>query len=372
MKNLPRVVLAGGVSGGHTFPLLAVARALREEFPEGIEFLFIGAQGAFDDTAFGAEGIPTKYVATGKMRRYFSLQNIVDPLKVPVGIVQSLWHLFRFLPDVVFAKGASGSVPVVIAAWLYRIPVIIQDSDAVAGRATRFLSRFATRIAIAYPSAHAYFPAKKTALLGNPVRQELLAGDRVRATQTFGLSRDKMTILCIGGSLGSRALNQALIHTLPKILSAGYQVIHQTGTDNMDMVEKDVLALGLPSTTGYVAKSFLSVEELADALALSHLVLSRAGANAISEFAATEKAAILVPLPNAANDEQRANAYEIAKIGGAVVMEEANIGENILFHKISELLESPELRATMGAHLRQFYHPNAAKDIALGIKEYIK
>src|SRR3989344_799697 len=133
------------------------------------------------------------------------------------------------MPDVVFAKGGSASVPVVMAAWIYRIPVVLHDSDAVAGRANRFLARFATRIAIAYPSAHQYFPADKTALTGNPVREEILHGDGARAAATLGLSQDKPTLLLLGGSQGAMILNEALLHILPELLREGIQVVHQTG-----------------------------------------------------------------------------------------------------------------------------------------------
>lgn len=369
MANVPKIVLAGGVSGGHTFPLIAVARALRREFPTGIGFLFLGARGAFNDSALSAEGIPAKYVLAGKVRRYFSLANFIDPFKIPLGMAQSLWHLWRFLPDAVFAKGGSASVPVVLAAWLYRIPVVLHDCDAVAGRANRFLARFAARIAIAYPSAHAFFPAEKTALLGNPIREELFAGDAARGAASLSLDPAKTTIFFVGGSLGAQALNKALLHILPELLKAGYQVVHQTGETDFEAVKKAAEERGVKS--GYSARAFFSATELADIFALSHLVVSRAGANAISELAALGKACILVPLPSAANDEQRMNAYEVAKIGGAVVMEEANLGENMLFHKITELLGNTELRKTMGENLGQFYHPEAAQHIARGIKELI-
>lgn len=369
MANIPRVVLAGGVSGGHTFPLVAVARALRREFPGGVELLFIGARGAFSDSALSAEDIPIKYVLTGKIRRYFSFANFIDPFKVPWGVVQSLWHLWRFLPDAVFAKGGSASVPVVLAAWLYRIPVLIHDCDAVAGRANRFLARFADRIAIAYPSAHAYFPPEKTALLGNPIREELLSGEAARGAASLGLDPAKITIFFVGGSLGAKTLNRALLRILPELTKAGHQVVHQTG--ETDYGDVQVLAGELGIQEGYVGRPFFSAPEMADIFALSTLVVSRAGANAISELAALKKACILVPLPQAANDEQRMNAYEIAKIGGAVVMEEANLGENMLFHKITELLGNAELRKTMGENLSQFYHPEAARDIAHGIKELV-
>ncbi len=373
MAYIPRVVLSGGVSGGHTFPLIAVARALREQFPQGIEFLFLGSQGAFEREAMAAENIPAQYILTGKIRRYFSVQNFIDPFKVPLGIIQSLWKLLVFMPDVVFAKGGAASVPVVIAAWLYRIPVVIHESDAVAGRANRFLARFATRIAIAYPSAREYFPKDRTALTGNPVRTEILAGDATRALTAYGLSAEKPTIAVLGGSQGAMVLNQALLHILPDLLRQGVQIIHQTGKENQESVEKVVRENGIiPEQQGYVIRGFFSATELADILALTSVVLSRAGAGSIAELAATKKAAILVPLLGAANDHQRMNAYDIAGIGGAVVIEEPNLGEHILSQKIFELLGQPELRAAMGEKMNAFYHPDAAMVLADGVRTIIE
>ena len=373
MAYIPRVVLSGGVSGGHTFPLIAVARALREQFPQGIEFLFLGSQGAFEREAMAAENIPAQYILTGKIRRYFSVQNFIDPFKVPLGIIQSLWKLLVFMPDVVFAKGGAASVPVVIAAWLYRIPVVIHESDAVAGRANRFLARFATRIAIAYPSAREYFPKDRTALTGHPVRTEILAGDATRALTAYGLSAEKPTIAVLGGSQGAMVLNQALLHILPDLLRQGVQIIHQTGKENQESVEKVVRENGIiPEQQGYVIRGFFSATELADILALTSVVLSRAGAGSIAELAATKKAAILVPLLGAANDHQRMNAYDIAGIGGAVVIEEPNLGEHILSQKIFELLGQPELRAAMGEKMNAFYHPDAAMVLADGVRTIIE
>jgi UDP-N-acetylglucosamine--N-acetylmuramyl-(pentapeptide) pyrophosphoryl-undecaprenol N-acetylglucosamine transferase len=242
----------------------------------------------------------------------------------------------------------------------------------VAGRATKFLARFAKYVAIAYPSARQYFPAEKTALMGNPVREEFLRGSADGASQKFSLASGKKTVFFLGGSLGSHALNHALLAILPKLLALGYQVIHHTGTANQAEVEAALKTLNLAEDPNYVARPFFSAEELADIFALSTVVVSRAGANSISELAAQKKAVILVPLPTAANDEQRQNAYEIAKIGGAVVMEEPNLGENLLSHKIHELVENPELRQQMGEALGQFYHPTAAEDIAKGIKRLIE
>ncbi len=372
MADIPRVVLTGGVSGGHTFPLIAVARSLRKKFPNGIEFLFIGSRGRFESDSMSAEDIPTRYILTGKIRRYFSFLNLSDPFKVPLGIIQSLWHLFFFMPDAVFSKGGSASVPVVLAAWLYRIPVLIHDSDAVAGRANRLLSHFAKRIAIAYPSARTYFPAAKTALTGNPVREELLHGNREHAATAFGLSLKKPTLLVLGGSQGATVLNQAILRILPMLLEKGIQVIHQTGKENYEAIREAVREHGIElGTSGYVARDFFNAAELADAYALATLAFSRAGAGSISELAALKKPAILVPLANAANDEQRMNAYGIAEIGGAIVIEEPNLGEHLLLEKILTLPGDVALCQSMGEKIATFYHPDAAEALASGIAALI-
>jgi UDP-N-acetylglucosamine--N-acetylmuramyl-(pentapeptide) pyrophosphoryl-undecaprenol N-acetylglucosamine transferase len=367
-----RIVLTGGISGGHTYPLVAVSRALRKKF-SGVEFLFIGSHGRFEDEAMEKEGISARYVLTGKWRRYFSFQNLIDPFKVPIGFIQALWHLLVFMPDAVFSKGGSASVPTVLAAWVYRIPVLIHDSDAVAGRANRFLSRFASRIAIAYPGARNYFPAEKTALTGNPIREEILLGDRERFAQQFGLSLEKPTILVLGGSQGAQVLNAAILRILPSLLEKNIQVLHQTGEKNYKSIVASVETYGLKiGESGYVPRAFFSVSEMADALLGATLIISRAGASSIAEIAATKKAAILVPLEGAANDEQRMNAYDVAALGGALILEEANLGEHILLKNIQELLSNPELQKSMGEKLHPFYHPEAAEAIASGVYDLIQ
>ena len=380
MNDIPRIVLTGGVSGGHTFPLIAVARALRQKFSsvssdqsEKVELLFIGPRGRFEKEAMEQESIPVKYIITGKWRRYFSWRNFIDPFNVLIGFAQALWYLFLFMPDAVFAKGGMASAPVVLAAWLYRVPILIHDSDAVAGRANRFLSRFASHIAVAYPGAHNFFPADKTALTGNPVRAEILAGDMSQSAKRFGLSLEKPLVLVLGGSQGAQALNKAVLNTLPSLLEKNIQVLHQTGRKHYENIVESVKEYGLKiGESGYVPWPFFSAEELADALKQAALVVSRAGAGSIAELAAAEKASILVPLMNAANDEQRMNAYDVAALGGALVLEEPNLGEHILFKKIEELLNDAALRKTMGEKLHSFYHPNAADAIADGIVSLIK
>lgn len=363
-----RVVLTGGLSGGHTFPLIAVARALEREMHGDVEFLFMGSRGAFEDKAMADAGIPCKFILTAKWRRYFSIQNYIDLFKLPVAFVQALWHLLWFMPDAIFSKGGAASVPIALAAALYRIPILLHDSDAVAGRANRFVSRYATRIAIAYEKARQYFPANKIALTGNPIREEILAGDAERGRQQLGFVADRPILLVIGGSLGAEQLNKNIIRMLPELLAKGYQILHLTGERNFASVQQEAAALGIQPGSGYVALPFLPALELADVYAFATIVISRAGAGTIAELAALAKPSILVPLGTAANNEQRENAYEISRRGGAVVIEEANLGGHIVLEVLADMIAHPDRLKTMGEAFRQsYYHPDAAQLLARGL-----
>jgi UDP-N-acetylglucosamine--N-acetylmuramyl-(pentapeptide) pyrophosphoryl-undecaprenol N-acetylglucosamine transferase len=359
-----RVVLTGGGSGGHIMPLVAVAHSLRKKLGDQVEFLYIGSEGRIEQHAMDSISAPTNFILTGKMRRYFSLMNFVDCFKVPIGFVQAAWHLWRYMPDVVFSKGGNVAVPVVIAAWLFRIPILTQDSDAVPGISTRILGKFADRIAVAYPSAMSHFPSGSVALTGNPIRFDILTGDSEEARKQFGLREVKPIVLVLGGSLGALSLNKAIVAILPKLLPQA-QVIHQTGEAHYKDTLKMAGEIGVKDgRDGYVPKAFMHIDELKHAFAVANIVVSRAGANAIAEIAASKKPSILIPLSSAANDEQRMNAYEIARVGGALVLEENNLGENILLNKISSLLKDTELQKSMSEAVHIFYHPDAADVIA--------
>ncbi len=360
-----RIVLTGGISGGHTFPLLAVADVIKKKYPEVGEFLFIGSRGKLETDAMREAGIPVRFVATGKWRRYFSFQNFTDLFKIPFGFLQALWHLLWFMPDAIFAKGGSASVPVVLAAWLYRIPIILHESDAEPGVSNRFLGRFVSRIAISYEGAFRFFPKEKTALIGNPIRKEITEGNVSEALETFFLRADAALILVLGGSQGAQIINEHLLPILPALIEKGYQIVHITGEANFETIVQVAKEYGLDVAKGpYRPVPFLGAKPLADLYKAAQVVISRAGAGTIAELAANQKAVILVPLSNAANNHQRMNAYELAERGAVKVLEEANLTEHLLIENIEEVLMDKELRESMGAALYPFYHPQAADQIA--------
>ena len=366
-----RIVLTGGGTGGHLFPLIAVAKKLKQKLGPEAEFLYIGSGAPMEREVMENEGIVVRNVKSGKLRRYFSLQNVTDAFRIPIGIIQSLWILLRFLPDAVFSKGGFASVPVVIAAWVYRIPVLIHESDAVAGLANQISAKFAKRIAVSYPSAKEYFPPEKTALVGNPVREDIIGGDPGAGRAQFKLTGSKPAVLVMGGSQGAQAINDAIVKILPQLLQRT-QVIHQTGKNNYENVVRQAAEYGIKAgREGYEVFPFMDSETLKNAFAVADLVISRAGANSISEIAANGKPAILIPLETAANNHQRMNAHDISKIGGALVLEETNLTQHLLLQKIEKVLDDKELAASMAEKMKAFYHPNADEVIANGVIEMI-
>lgn len=365
-----RIVLTGGGTGGHLIPLVTVARKIKEKVPD-CNFLFMGPGGKMEREIMGGAGVRSKKVMAGKMRRYFSALNLLDIFKIPVGIVQALWYLLFFMPDAIFSKGGYASLPVVLAGWIYRIPVLIHESDSNPGMANSMLAKFSKRVAVSYPEAQKYFPADQVVLTGNPLREDIDKGDIQKARAMFSLVDSKKTILVIGGSQGSRNINNKILNILPELLRK-YQVIHQTGENNFEEVKQIAGELGIKAGhDGYFPIAFYG-DEIKDLLAASDMAISRAGASNISELAATGKPSIIIPLSASANNHQHMNAYSIAKTGGCIVLEENNLGEHMLLSKINEIMENEELRAKLSANIRAFYHPDAAQRIADGILGMIK
>lgn len=365
-----RIVLTGGGTGGHLMPLVAVARKIKEKVPE-VEFFFIGPKGDLENDIMGQENIPIKNILTGKLRRYFSFQNFIDLFRIPIGIIQSLWILLVLMPDAIFSKGGSSSFPVVMAGWLYRIPILIHESDSNPGLANSMLGKLSNRVAVAYKEAEKYFPAAQVVLTGNPLRENINKGDAQRARQFFGFSESKKVIYVTGGSQGAKSINDRILRILPELLKK-YQVIHQTGELNIGEVNRIAGEMGFKiGHNGYYTVAFIK-ENLEDVFAMADLVISRAGANTISDIAANNKPSILIPLETSANNHQKMNAYSLAKIGGCIVLEENNMGENMLLRKIDEIMEDENLRNKLSKNIGTFYHPEAAEKIAEGILGMIR
>ncbi len=369
-----RIVFTGGGSGGHFYPLIAVAEAIRDVVTEKKllepELYFFGPN-VFDERALFDNDIRFIHTPAGKMRRYFSLLNFFDSIKTALGILKTLWTLYQLYPDVIFSKGGYGAAPTLIAAKLLHIPVVVHDSDAIPGRATLYAAKFAKRIALSFDSAREYLPEaarEKVALTGNPVRKDILVPAKDGVREFLGVEEKLPVLLILGGSQGAEVLNDAIVAALPDLVEQ-YQVVHQTGELNFKTVSglADVALTKNERRYRYKPFPYLTPLGLKMAAGAADLVISRAGAGGIYEIAAWGLASILVPLPSAAQDHQRFNAFAYAHAGACVVLEQQNLTPHLLVAEINRLFINPKARNDMAEAAKKFSKPDAARVIAEGV-----
>ncbi len=327
---MKKIILTGGGTAGHVTPNIALLPGLR-----GLDYeiSYIGSYEGIERELIEKEDIPYYPIASGKLRRYVDLKNLSDPAKVVRGYLQSRRLMHKIKPNIVFSKGGYVSVPVVLAARHCHIPVIIHESDITPGLANRLSFSSASKICCNFPETLQYLPEGKGVVTGSPIREELFHGDAQKAYSYTGLTSDLPIILIIGGSLGSQVINEAVRRLLPTLLKS-YQVIHLCGKGNLDPT--------LHQTTGYVQYEYIS-EELPDLFAVSNLVISRAGANAICELQALAKPNILIPLSKeASRGDQILNANSFEKQGFSYVIEEENLNDQTLLEGIEQVWENRE------------------------------
>ena len=327
---MKKIILTGGGTAGHVTPNIALLPRLKEL---GYEISYIGSYEGIEKGLMEKEKIPYYGISSGKLRRYFDPKNFSDPLKVLKGYGQARHLIRRLKPDIVFSKGGFVSVPVVLAAKHLHVPVIIHESDMTPGLANKLAIPAASKVCCNFPETLKLLPEGKAVLSGSPIRRELLQGDKEKAYTYTGFTDAKPVILIIGGSLGSRVINETVRRLLPELLKK-YQVIHLCGKGNLDPT--------LHNTVGYVQYEYIS-EELADLFAAADLVISRAGANAICELQALCKPNILIPLSKAASrGDQILNANSFQKQGFSYVLEEENLTEETLKKAIASVWENRE------------------------------
>jgi len=362
-----RILFTGGGTGGHVYPIIAVAEQLKK-IDNQVELYFLGAEGF--SQALEDKGIKAKTILAAKLRRYFSLLTLVDMIKLPIGLIQSLWYLYILMPDVIFSKGGFGSVPVVLAGWLYRIPILTHESDTIPGLANRINAKFSKRIALSFDRARDYFPQQKTALTGNPIRSNItqicLSNDPVikqKAREILKLTSPKPVIFIMGGSQGALKISQVVLTVLPQLLEK-YEIIHQVGDKNIELIKSNLDQ----NHVDYHLFPFLNEQEYAFALLSADLIISRSGSN-IFEIAACGKPSILIPLPNSANDHQKENAFVYAQAGATVVIDQVNLTPNLFLNEIDKVLTNSELKQKMTANARNFSKTEAAEKIVQGLIE---
>lgn len=321
---MKKIVLTGGGTAGHVTPNLALLPSLRKE---EFEIHYIGSYNGIERRLIEDAGISYDGISSGKLRRYFDIKNFSDPLRVLKGYGQAKRLMKQYQPDIVFSKGGFVSVPVVLAAKHYKIPVIIHESDMTPGLANKICIPAAQKVCCNFPETLNYLPKDKAVLSGSPIREELLTGDRLSGLQYAGLSANRPVILVIGGSLGSVTVNHAVRSILPKLLSQ-FQVIHICGKGNLDE--------SLIDTSGYVQYEYVD-KPLRHLFAAADLIISRAGANSICEILALRKPNILIPLSAAASrGDQILNANSFAKQGFSTVLEEEVLTSDTLYQAVSE------------------------------------
>ncbi len=359
-----RIVLAGGGSGGHLFPLTTVKEYIGKNYKGKAEFLFLGPRTDLEKKVMKKHGIPHKWVLCGKLHRYMTFRYILDIVRMPIGVLQALWHLLLYMPDAVFSKGGFASVPAVLAARFYRIPVLIHESDSIPGLANKFLGSISNKIALTFERARIYFPIHKTILTGVPVRGEVIGGDPQKARELLGIRKEvKPVIFIIGGSQGAKLINEKIMLNIVELLKH-YQVIHQTGPSHFDPMKHEAEAQGFKiGHCDYYPIAFVG-DEIKHIFALADVVISRAGATAISELAANNKASILVPITKSANHHQRINAFEVSKVGGAVVLEESNFRRTILFYNLKKIISDKDFNQKLSRNIGKFYQVDATEKIA--------
>jgi len=327
---MKRIILTGGGTAGHVTPNIALLPRLKEL---NYDIHYIGSYNGIEKELIEQFGIPYHGIATGKLRRYFSLQNFTDPFRVIKGLDEARKLVKILKPDVIFSKGGFVSVPVVLAGKSRKVPTIIHESDMTPGLANKISLSSATKVCCNFPETLEHLPEGKAVLTGSPIRQELLSGDRFKALEFLHFTSDKPVIMIVGGSLGAVAVNNAVRAILPELLKK-YQIIHLCGKGKVDET--------LLHLEGYAQYEYIK-DELKDLFAVTDIVISRAGANAICELLALHKPNLLIPLSaNASRGDQILNARSFERQGFSMVLEEEELTNEILLNAINSLYENRE------------------------------
>lgn len=340
-------------------PALAVSAELRRR---GAEVLFVGGTGPDDRRAVEAAGFAFRAIDAGKLRRYFSLQTLMEPFQILRGYRQSLRIIRRFKPDVLFAKGGFVSLPVARAAKQLGVPIVLHESDLVPGLANRVSEKWAAVVAVSFPPERmAWLPDRPLQYTGNPLRPDITKGKADRFRKRFSVPARLPVVLVIGGSQGSRRINELVSEALPGLLSKCL-VVHQVGERWEDQIPRYGATAPEKFRSRYQARASLG-GDLSDAYAAAALVVSRAGAGGIAEIAAVGKPSILIPLPSAAGGHQAANAALLAEHEAALVLPEEALDSATLTRAVLKLLHDATRRSRMGRAARELARPDAASAV---------
>ena len=357
-----RVILSGGGTGGHIFPALAIADALKRE-SASTKILFVGASDRMEMTRVPDAGYPIKGLWISGIKRNLSFQNLLFPFKLVASLCRSYLILKKFKPQVVIGTGGFASGPLLYMATRLNIPSLIQEQNALPGITNRVLGKYVHCVCVAHQQAEKFFSKNKMVLTGNPLRAVLTQSllDSKKARKLLGLEPNKVTLLVVGGSLGARRINDLLAEQAERITSQNVQILWQCGK----LYEKEFSRY---EKKNIHVRAFL--DDMSTAYAAADLIISRAGALAVSELCQVGKAVLFIPSPNVAENHQFKNAIAVAEKGAAIVIEEKELDKN--FEKeIDELLTNITLRSTLGGNIKKLAKSNATASIVEQVKALV-
>ncbi len=366
-----RILFTGGGTGGHFYPIISVAEELtrlaKEKHLLELELYFMSPT-PYDPGALYERGIVYKKNSAGKIRRSPGIlnlfKNLFDLFKTGWGVLKSIFQVYQLYPDVVFGKGGYASFPALLAARILRIPVVIHESDSVPGKVNLWAGKFAQRVALSYKDAGRYFAPEKTAYTGQPIRAEIATPILNGAREFLKIEEGVPVILVVGGSQGAKRINEALLGCLKELVKH-YVIIHQTGAKNFAEVKAtaDAVLYDSQYKDRYKPFDYLNASATRMSAGVASVVVSRAG-SAIFEIASWQIPAIIIPINERVSHDQHSNAFAFARAGGCEVIEEDNLTPNILQAEITRLIDDEELRGKMKEADKNFFKPEASKNIA--------
>ena len=333
-----KIIVSGGGTGGHIFPAIAIANAIKSLRPD-TQFLFVGAEGKMEMEKVPAAGYKIEGLWISGLQRKLTLSNLAFPFKVISSLMKARKILRIFKPDAVIGTGGFASGPMLEVAARKGLVTLVQEQNSFPGITNKLLSKKVDRICVAYGGMEKYFPKEKILLTGNPVRQDILNldGKRERGLEFFGLETSKRIILVIGGSLGARTINESIVNCLPAFEENNIQVIWQTGKGFFDTAKQEV-----GKYEGKGIKAFDFIQKMDYAYAVADLVISRAGASSVSELCLVKKPCILIPSPNVAEDHQTKNAMALVTHNAAVIIKDAESREKLCVQTIALINDSEQ------------------------------
>ncbi len=326
---MKRLVFTGGGTAGHVMPILALIESIKAR---NVDIHYIGSKSGIEKTLATKRNIPYYAVSTGKLRRYFDLENFIDPFRILRGIAEARKLLKKLRPDLIFSKGGFVSVPVVLAATSLKIPILLHESDYTPGLANKLTLRFADKLLVTFPETLNYVPKEKSLLVGTPIRKELLEGSVKKGRKLTDFDQ-KPVLMIMGGSSGSQTINRVVRASLDELLKK-FNIIHLCGKGNLNNE--------LSKTCGYKQFEFVT-DELPHLFAITNMMVSRAGANTLYELLSLKLPNILIPLPlSSSRGDQILNAKSFQKSGFSLILSESNLTPTSLVKKIEELNEEKE------------------------------